>query len=751
MDSSDNYSSGYDTSNNSSGDDSDVPVQYLPHENRGKKGLTHAEMAQYRADDATASESEEVEEAVEHYEEEDPEEPEPRLRPEEFKVEAVVKTASEILEQNGMETTAIGYARLMGSGKSPIDYIVKLKDITVGRLGFGNDCEIRSDTRYVSRMHARLYWVSQYDRWFIRCYSRKGLVVDGTPIASESHAMPLKSRSLIEIGDVSFFFLLAKGSLFRVNDIAVLEKRILATRAMRDAYSDNPDSDVQYSRWKHDGRSRPSTGRSDRSSGLTLKYKNGVQKSKGSGKKSKSPREEVELSSTDTESEKEEDFVHDVLDDPKYKPMLVPMEERKGKRKHSRDGSQGKRKKRKIRGADSSGEEYEIINGDEEWTKKEKADFARALFTVGVEAVYSSGRLTGFSWERFREIAFLPSKEDYDLEKHYRRFMTDVHTLLEEEEREKRTKGPRTKHKKGCDCIVCVNTAKSRERKRAAQNLEDRIPSDDDDPKATGKPSDKLVGLVTAQKLRVRMGIHEAARQFAQYTPTAQAVIQKLEAQSGRPNDLPQWWKSPYHDKALMKGVARNGVGVWESIWTDEYSRPFSKVVEKEGSTEVFPTPQAAMKRVRDISSMVTSELKKIAKKQRDMQRFARRKERREAKRVEREQRNPRPAEIYEKQPASPRAEADVSTAEESGSEQEQQRQPAADVDTEEEEEDGVEVEVEEMEVEEGDADDIPQGYGHEMERISTERAADDSTDDEAEVEVEEQIQYETASETASE
>lgn len=754
-------------------DDDDIPRG----ENRGKKGLTHEEMAMARynvgaEDESTQSDSEEeLEEPPRSTREQAAESPTNRR---DAHIEPVVAKAADLLEDKGLETNAIGYAKLQGAGKGAVDFLVRFQSVTIGRTGFGNDCELKSDAKLVSRQHARLFWDEKIDRWCLTCLSKNGLMVDGTPVASSAPPMPLKSKSLIEIGDVAFFFLLATGTLLRVDDIALLEKKIIQARSMHEEYSEEDEYSDEYLFDRHGPyrisngakvrikkKSRPETG-SDRAASRNHRPSQGSAK-KGKVKQSEKKETPVEESDyTTSESESEEEEIPDILDDTKYKPMLIPLPSINGKRKNSSERSEGRKRRKKSRSshAESSGDEYHTAS-NAGWNKKEKSDFARALFAVGVDPIYDdNGQLTHFSWDRFRQIAGLVNRTDYELEEHYRHFMNDVHTLLDEEEREKRAKGPRTKHKKGCECAVCLNAAKSREKRRAL-NEENAETEEEREPKSTARPHDKLVGLVTAQKLRVRMGIHEAALQVERDTMQANTVFQKINAnrQTTELKDFPEWWIVGYHDKTLMQGVHKHGVGNWENIWYDDSLSRFLRVKEKDGDHASWPSNQAVMKRVRDLSSMIVSEWKRCAKKERDMRKFAKKKERRMMKRRERERQRERqrPERKYEHRPSPPQREADVSTAEESGSEEEG---PAAEIET--EEEDGFEVEVEEMEIlDEGDDgqsfDDQDGEHDTTPVRRGVVAAADDTTDEEEDDDgdldghIEAEVEYETASETGSE
>lgn len=570
----------------------------------------------------------------------------------------IVRAASEMCLTAGREPSVISYARLLGAGKGTVDFYVRARAVTVGRWGFGSDCQIKSDTRSISRKHAKLYWDSSLEHWMLTCLSKKnGMIVDGAPIVPFGVPVPLKSRALIEIGDVAFYFLAAAGSsTLSVNDVQLLEQQIVEARIAEENALSYEDANGVDDNFEPDEVQPARKSKSkERLSSKKAKAPE-VKKSKPPAKKAikapPPPVKPVETSSeSSSESEEGEQLVPDILDDPKYNlPLMQPSAK---KRKVSSDRASGaaskKRRKRDLT-YDDDDPEFDSRKHTEEWNKKEKSDFTRALFAVGVDAVYDEqGNIDHFDWTSFRGIAEFPKKTDRMLEEHYRRVMTDVRDLLDEEEREKKAKGPRNRHKPNCECSVCINTRRSGKKRRENDPPDERTAaggSDREDGEGRGaatKGKDRLVGLVTAQKLRVRLGIHEAARRVN--TEAGQNVFAKLETQPVTAmKELPEWWQPGIHDKDLMRGCARHGVGQWFKIWQDEYLETFAAEhakCEDIGVSPIWPTTQATMKRVRDVASALTSETKRLAKRdaleERKRRKLARKREKKMAKRQSRE------------------------------------------------------------------------------------------------------------------
>lgn len=572
--------------------------------------------------------------------------------------EPLVAKASQICESNDVDPMAIAYARLVGAGKGIVDFIVRLRSITIGRLGHGADCQIRSETRCISRRHAELYWDNNLDHWMMTCLSEKnGMVVDGAPIAPFDDPVMVKSRSLVEIGDVSFFFLSVNGTTFRCSDIPLLEEKIQEVRLSEyrldselvevDDFSDDGDANDFHQKANRQGKGssrteRVSTAKKPKKGEKTDGKKIKSSARKGSKAASPSKREPESSSSDSSESEAEDETMLDFLDDSKYKLPVWPPSS-KGKRKGAPDKADASGKKRRKKGKTHAPDEEEGSDFDDdgryeaEWNKKEKTDFTRALFAVGVDAIYDEDRnIRGFDWRRFRYIAEFPKKSDHMLEDYYRRVMADVHGLLDEEEREKKAKGPRTKHKPGCECNICENARRARKKRRKELGVDERdgLASDEDaKARAAARSKDRLVGLVTAQKLRVRIGIHEAARRVD--SEAGEHVFARLRTQEAK--EMPSWWRAGDHDRELMRGCEWHGVGQWTEIWYDESLALFNSERQARDSVD-WPSNQAAMKRVRELASAIISEMKRLAKRDAQEERVKRRIAREEAKRVAKRQ-----------------------------------------------------------------------------------------------------------------
>eukprot|EP00172_Hildenbrandia_rubra_P003958 Plantae.Rhodophyta-Hildenbrandia_rubra.ctg7135.p2 GENE.Plantae.Rhodophyta-Hildenbrandia_rubra.ctg7135~~Plantae.Rhodophyta-Hildenbrandia_rubra.ctg7135.p2 ORF type:complete len:587 (-),score=142.80 Plantae.Rhodophyta-Hildenbrandia_rubra.ctg7135:3880-5640(-) len=443
---------------------------------------------------------------------------------------------------------SLGYARLQGCGRGALDYKVRRKHITLGRLGGGADCQMRSSSRKIGRKHALIEWDTKKKRWVITCLSKKGaLVVDGVPVVVGAPRTVLTSRSLIEMGDTFFFFLLPRATVARTKDLSLFEQHVQEER-------------VELRR-----------------------------------------RAEQRLKAAKRIEENKKRFSIKIKV-PKKRPKPTAP---KARVSEGRDAKRGTKSGHDAAPKPAVKDEYK-----KEWTKKEKADFLRAINAVGVDKRPSSGDgvQPGFDWSKFRSVSALPRKSDEILTDYYVRWIADVEEVLAKEELEKRTKGPRTKHKAGCDCIVCENTRKSR-RKLMEANGEGSAEEEQD---ANGPKPERLVGLVTAQKFKKRMAILDAAANID--SAAGESVIAKLTAQpagSGAGGELPIWWENGKHDRAMMIGCRRYGVGQWKTLWASDL---FADVREDSSGENVWPSEKTAMKRLREVASAVNTIIRREQK-----------------------------------------------------------------------------------------------------------------------------------------
>lgn len=200
------------------------------------------------------------------------------------------------------------------------------------------------------------------------------------------------------------------------------------------------------------------------------------------------------------------------------------------------------------------------------WTKREMSEFLRGLFATGVK--FKEGG--EFDWGDFRQHAGgLGNKEDTALKEYYHRLMKDVEMVVDAANKSKKESGKsrRTQHRASCECVICEHSRRKAARIAAGTpRPEDLQPPTKD---ANGEEGDEdadndeerekiiaarkekmksaLVSLVTAQKLRVRLGLIEAANDVN--SPAGVAALGRLSAQAPKPapsgETLPEWFVCP--------------------------------------------------------------------------------------------------------------------------------------------------------------------------------------------------------------
>eukprot|EP00056_Hartaetosiga_gracilis_P006573 m.97887 g.97887 ORF g.97887 m.97887 type:complete len:377 (+) comp12505_c2_seq14:327-1457(+) len=130
------------------------------------------------------------------------------------------------------------YAKLQGSNFA---YFMQTLSITLGRYtaAVGNERTVDvdlGDSMTISRIHARIEYDNTQGTFMLHSEGKNGLYVNGAFIAPRESS-PLASRDVIEIGDVSFFFLLPTGNISRtVGPVAN------APTLLMKQYSDRPPS-----------------------------------------------------------------------------------------------------------------------------------------------------------------------------------------------------------------------------------------------------------------------------------------------------------------------------------------------------------------------------------------------------------------------------------------------------------------------------------------------------------------------------
>eukprot|EP01135_Chromosphaera_perkinsii_P006473 Nk52_evm3s514 gene=Nk52_evmTU3s514 len=125
-------------------------------------------------------------------------------------------------ESAAMDGEVIAYAKI--AGKNFVYYVQRLS-VTLGRKTSGHD-DVDVDlgtSKLISRKHARIDYNFCNRHFEFSCIGKNGAMVNGKPIEHSGTPVKLFSKDLIQIKDVSFFFLLPAGPV--VQNLKPLHKK----------------------------------------------------------------------------------------------------------------------------------------------------------------------------------------------------------------------------------------------------------------------------------------------------------------------------------------------------------------------------------------------------------------------------------------------------------------------------------------------------------------------------------------------
>ncbi|KAI8364631.1 SNF2 family N-terminal domain-containing protein [Radiomyces spectabilis] len=207
-------------------------------------------------------------------------------------------------------------------------------------------------------------------------------------------------------------------------------------------------------------------------------------------------------------------------------------------------------------------------HASDRWTKKSRADFLRTVLSFGVETVPNDPEIR---WERFKEISGLESRTDESLNTYYYQTfvpaceeMMRLHKL--EEEAAAQNNIDASTNVNG-SAVVSLQTPQTDQQYGTVSRESSVGPSQassvaPDDPTAAGDKEDnsELADLVPYDKARralKRIAQMKKIREEVIVNPDLEAHILNARKTSG----LPPWWEVPTHDKALLTGICKHGIG----------------------------------------------------------------------------------------------------------------------------------------------------------------------------------------------
>ncbi|KAA8496553.1 hypothetical protein FVE85_0282 [Porphyridium purpureum] len=473
---------------------------------------------------------------------------------------------------------SLAYARLQGIGKGSTDYYVRtLSDVTLGRqrkkrtpeppapdaacenepeLGVPpaseDFCELRGANKSVSSKHAMLYWSAEHKCWMIQCIAEKGFMcVDGLLLRNGMHAVPLKSKSFLEIGGDGFFFLTASPPFIYTADIPAYEAKhgkmdICTPQDRKRAVNTTPNN------------ASLASAEAGKRKGMKLSAAAALANLSTAT---------VPVIEPDPEWTKKEvaEFMRVLfILGPPFVKKSIPLD----------FGKSNERDFRKSRHPDSDDDDEPLDH------HREIADFA-------------------LDWKDFRKLSYFERKSDEQLELYFDDLISACRAAM----RTGKTK--RDQHAEGCGCVICQIIQKRILYLKSLDGAHDaaaRLTGWDDE-----KPHISMT-MIRAQKLRVRLSLIEAACMVE--TNKGKQIMRNI-AEDIHPAleemrfEMPTWWDQNVHDEQMMQGVARYGVGVWDKIWAD-LDFDFLDSDEKIPNT-------VAMKRFREVAGLFLNELDKSA------------------------------------------------------------------------------------------------------------------------------------------
>ncbi|KAI9244805.1 SNF2 family N-terminal domain-containing protein [Sporodiniella umbellata] len=178
------------------------------------------------------------------------------------------------------------------------------------------------------------------------------------------------------------------------------------------------------------------------------------------------------------------------------------------------------------------------------WQKKSRSDFLRTILSFGVETVHGDPNIR---WDRFRELSGLDKKNDAALDVYYYKFISACKEIMK------------------------------RQQKPTADDEEHSRESSEEPSSATAEETDQLVETIPYDKARralKRVDQMKRIREHVVVAPDLDAALLRARKTSG----LPVWWEVPLHDKALLQGICKNGIGRHDLMITDT-ELPFYKIV----------------------------------------------------------------------------------------------------------------------------------------------------------------------------
>ncbi|KAI9316672.1 P-loop containing nucleoside triphosphate hydrolase protein [Dichotomocladium elegans] len=257
-------------------------------------------------------------------------------------------------------------------------------------------------------------------------------------------------------------------------------------------------------------------------------------------------------------------FLREQANDAKKRRLHEKEEKREQDRKsraRDRESRLAQRQKAKMQDASNR------------WTKKNKSDFLRTILSFGIESQREDPH---DRWKRFKELAGLEKKTDESLDLYLTKFRASCEEVLERHKREQAEQQEKQKAEdtngtgedgRKDDPTKCLDGSTSRE-----SSIEPPGSPSMQDEQAGGSNGDRddhggadLVPYDKARRAIKRIIQMNMIREQVMAHPDLDALLQNGRKTSG----LPTWWEVPLHDKGLLQGICKHGVGRNDLIIND--------------------------------------------------------------------------------------------------------------------------------------------------------------------------------------
>ncbi|CAO3697270.1 unnamed protein product [Rhizopus microsporus] len=198
------------------------------------------------------------------------------------------------------------------------------------------------------------------------------------------------------------------------------------------------------------------------------------------------------------------------------------------------------------------------------WQKKNRSDFLRTILSFGVETVHGDPNIR---WDRFRELSGLDKKTDAALDVYYYKFIS-----------------------------ACKEIMKRQQKPSSTEDDEQQSRESSEEPTTTGaEETDQLVETIPYDKARRALKRVDQMKRIREHVIVAPDLDEAL-LRARKTSGLPTWWEVPLHDKALLQGICKHGIGRHDLMISDP-ELPFHKIVqqynENKDATESNPETTA--------------------------------------------------------------------------------------------------------------------------------------------------------------